>query len=131
MSSTAFTTAAPAGDHVTDAAIVRSTVRGPDVNAGFGDEGFPAMVSFDVPAAVDGRPVDPSRLMFHLWGSYTSAEVWTPGGWVALPEVPDGQFAEVALPDGAVVAGQVFVRWTHPLSVPPPGREFVLYEKET
>lgn len=124
-------TAAPAGDRLSDAASVRSLVRGPNTEANPDNGDIPAVVAFDLPATVGERPVDPGRLMFHLLGSYTSAAVWTPAGWVTLPDVPDGKTAEVAVPAGAVVGGQVFVRWTHPMAVPPPGREFVLYEKET
>lgn len=123
-------TAAPAGDRLSDAASVRSLVRGPGTNGNLNGD-IPAVVAFDLPASVGDRPVDPSRLMFNLLGPYTSTEVWTPAGWVPLPDVPDAESAQVPVPAGAVVGGQVFVRWTHPMVVPPPGREFVLYEKET
>ena len=122
-------TTAPAGDHVTDTAVVRSTVRGPLTESSNVDA-IPAVVAFDLPSGVDGRSVDPSRLAFHLPGKFLSTDVWTGDGWTPLPDVPDRETAEVDLPAGAVVGGQVFVRWQHPQEVPPEGRELVLYEKE-
>ena len=122
-------TATPAADRLTDTAVVRSTVRGPLTEESV-DGDIPAVVAFDLPSSVDGRPVDLSRLALNLPGKFITADVWTSGGWVALPDVPDSEVAQVDLPAGAVVGGQVFVRWHHPQEPPPPGRDLVLYEKE-
>ena len=122
-------TTTPAADRVTDAAVVRTTVRGP-VTETSTLGAVPTLVSFDLPSAVDGRPVDESRLAFRMPGRLLSADVWTPDGWKPLPDLPDSETAEVDLPAGAVVGGQVFVRWQHPQDLPPEGRELILYEKE-
>jgi hypothetical protein len=114
---------------------VRSLLRGPGQAGEAGREVFfgiaEEVVAFDVPATVGDRPVDPSRLMFNVLGEFTSAEVWTPGGWVDLPDIPEDQDAQIPVPAGAVVGGQVFVRWAHPDSIFQHQRDFVLYEKET
>jgi hypothetical protein len=123
-------TVVPSGDRVTDAAVVASMVRGPLTQAA--DPGaLPAVVAFDLPAGVDGRPVDPGRLAVHVPGSPFSTDVWTPDGWVPLPDVPPGESDEVDLPAGAVVGGQVFVRWQHPPEPLQAGRELIVYEKES
>jgi hypothetical protein len=122
-------TVAPAGARVTDAAVVASTVRGPLTQSADPGE-LAGVVAFDLPSGVGGRPVDPDRLAIHVPGTLFSTDVWTAEGWVPLPDGPAGASSEVDLPAGAVVAGQVFVRWQHPQEPLQAGRELVVYEKE-
>lgn len=84
--------------------------------------------AFSLPDRIGDRPVDEARLRFHLPALFAAGEVWNGQGWVALPTVPAGG-GEVDVPDGAVISGRIFVRVLIPTDrMPPPGREFVVYE---
>jgi hypothetical protein len=122
-------TVTPAGDRLTDAAVVRSMVRGPVTEAGGADE-VAAVWAFYLPDTVDGRPVDRRHLVMNQGSGFTRAQFWTPDGWVDA-EVPATGQAEIAVPPAAVVDGVVVYRWAVAPEVPAGGgRDLTIYEKE-
>jgi hypothetical protein len=122
-------TVTPAGDRLTDAAVVRSMVRGPVTEAGEADE-VAAVWAFYLPDTVDGRPVDRRHLVMNQGSGFTRAQFWTPDGWVDA-EVPATGQAEIAVPPAAVVDGVVVYRWAVAPEVPAGGgRDLTIYEKE-
>jgi hypothetical protein len=122
-------TVTPAGERLTDAAVVRSLVRGPVTETGSDDE-VGAAWAFYLPATVGDRPVDTRHLVMNQSSAFTRAEFWTPDGWVAA-DVPDSGQTEIAVPPEAVVDGVVVYRWAVPAAVPPDsGPDLTIYEKE-
>ena len=127
-------TVGPGGERLSDAAVVRSLVRGPltEVPADDVDGGeVPGVWAFYLPATVDGRPVDTRNLVMNQGSGFVRAEFWTPDGWQDV-EVPASGETEVALPPEAVVDGVVLYRWAVAATVPASGgRDLMIYEKET
>jgi hypothetical protein len=124
------------GTRLTDVGTIKSIVRGPisqepaDTPEAVAAGGIGAVFAFDLPARVDGRPVDIDRLAINPADVFITFDIWTPGGWVPLNPPARGQ-DEYPLPAGAVVGDTVYARITVPTDViPGSGRDLVLYERE-
>jgi hypothetical protein len=123
-------TVTSSGERLTDAAVVRSLVRGPITETPGGEE-VGGVWAFYLPESVDGRPVDPDNLVMNPASSFVRAELWTPDGWEAV-DIPENGQTEVAVPAEAVVDGVVLFRWAVANAVPAGGgRDLTIYEKET
>jgi hypothetical protein len=110
-----------------DSATVRHLV-----SAGNTDDGLVELAyRFDLPAAVDGRSVDVSRLRFDIPAFFAQAAILTPTGEHVIREGLEGagDRTQAAVPPEAVIDGHVFIRLALPFAPPPPGRELVLYEE--
>ncbi len=102
------------------------------VSAGKTDDGLVEMVNrFDLPATVDGRPVDKARLRVDIPAFFAQAAILTPNGEYVIRDGVQaaGERTQATVPPEAIVDGHIFVRLALPFASPPPGRDVVVYEE--